>query len=378
MKRSLLTAAMLAGSLLSVSAVRAEDSFGIGSDAPPLNIEHWLSEGESAGPVTELKDGTVYVVEFWATWCGPCIQSMPHLAEIQEKYREQDVRIVSISDEDLETVKGFLEQKGPGDKTFAEITSAYSLTTDPDRSVYKDYFDAAGQSGIPTAFIVGKDGKVEWIGHPMTMDDKQEGEPLAKIVAGKWDREKFKKEYDEQNRMQLLMQKVGKFAQAGKMDEAVKLVEAEIATTQSPEMKEQLEMLFFNLKLSAGQVDDGVKTYFKDQIAKNKGNALEIGRASYMIYSAIQSGADVGDLADETIKALEGTVESAPEQYKPFLYNQLAQMQSASGNQEAAIAAQEKAVELTDGQAQKRMKLYLDELKGEGDDAEPAEPATDK
>ena len=51
---------------------------------------------------------------------------------------------------------------------------------------------AAGQSGIPTAFIVGKTGQVEWIGHPMTMD-----EPLAQVVAGDWDRAAAKAEFDK-------------------------------------------------------------------------------------------------------------------------------------------------------------------------------------
>jgi len=74
--------------------------------------------------------------------------------------------VVSVSDEDLETVKGFLEEES-GDKTFAEITRNYCLTTDPDGSVYEDYMKAANQQGIPTAFIVGKSGLVEWIGHPM-------------------------------------------------------------------------------------------------------------------------------------------------------------------------------------------------------------------
>ena len=71
---------------------------------------------------------------------------------------------------DLDTVTEFLETDADGGKTYGEITANYLLTTDPDGSVSRDYMEAAGQSGIPTAFIVGKTGEIEWIGHPMQMD----------------------------------------------------------------------------------------------------------------------------------------------------------------------------------------------------------------
>ena len=71
----------------------------IGSKAPTLDIEHWIHDGNGFfKPVKEFTDGNVYVIEFWATWCGPCIMSMPHLAELQNKYRGRKVQIISISD----------------------------------------------------------------------------------------------------------------------------------------------------------------------------------------------------------------------------------------------------------------------------------------
>ena len=86
----------------------------IGSAAPTLDIEHWVQDGNGFfKPVKEFKKGNVYVVEFWATWCGPCVMSMPHLAELQNKYRGQKVQIVSVSDEDIETVKGIMDRDHP-------------------------------------------------------------------------------------------------------------------------------------------------------------------------------------------------------------------------------------------------------------------------
>ena len=142
----------------------------IGSKAPKLDIEHWVSNGnDKFKPVKEFETGKVYVVEFWATWCGPCVMSMPHLAETQKKYADKGVQLISVSDEDLETVKGFLEkpvkgaeaEKDDKENTYGKLTSVYCLTTDPDKSVYEGYMDAAGQNGIPTCFIVGKSGVIE-------------------------------------------------------------------------------------------------------------------------------------------------------------------------------------------------------------------------
>ena len=112
-----------------------ENLLTIGSVAPPLDIEHWLSDGHGKfGEVTNFESGKVYVVEFWATWCGPCVASMPHLAELQESFADQDVQIISVSNEDLDTVNSMLSRnyKGPDDdgpSTYGELTSAYCLTT---------------------------------------------------------------------------------------------------------------------------------------------------------------------------------------------------------------------------------------------------------
>jgi len=162
------------------ACVQAEEKLTLGSKAPPIDIEHWLNRE----PVKAWEAGKVYVVEFWATWCGPCVASMPHLAEVQEKYGK-DLVVIGVSDEDTDTIDEFLGRE-KGGKTFKEITDSYWLATDPDKSVYKDYMTASGKGGIPTAFVIGKTGNIEWIGHPSSID-----EPVARIIDGTWNREAY-------------------------------------------------------------------------------------------------------------------------------------------------------------------------------------------
>ena len=175
--------------LLLCACVNAEDKITIGSKAPPIDIEHWLNKD----PVDRWEPGKVYVVEFWATWCGPCVAQMPHLAELQEKYGK-DLVVIGVSDEDPDTIEEFLDRDNDG-KNFREITDSYWLTTDPDESVYKDYMTASDSRGIPTAFIIGKTGEIEWIGHPCNIR-----EPLAMIVDGNWNREAYAAQQAERMR----------------------------------------------------------------------------------------------------------------------------------------------------------------------------------
>ncbi|MHC5022819.1 MAG: TlpA disulfide reductase family protein [Planctomycetota bacterium] len=188
MMRSVLTAGVLLGLCATPATYAGDDELTIGDEAPKIEISHWL-KGEQ---FEEFENDQVYVMEFWATWCGPCIASMPHISELQEKYADYDVTFVGVSDEPLPTVVSFLFKEHKGDGKIHNDRTQYTLTTDPDKSVYKSYMTAAGQRGIPTAFIVGKDQHIEWIGHPMSID-----EPLDAVVRDSWDRDAFKVKFEK-------------------------------------------------------------------------------------------------------------------------------------------------------------------------------------
>jgi thiol-disulfide isomerase/thioredoxin len=88
----------------------------VGDPAPALTVTEWL-QGE---PVKKFEPGKVYVVEFWAAWCGACIRAMPHLAELQARYKDRGVTVICFtsrnirgSDNSDEKVAAFVKRRGP-------------------------------------------------------------------------------------------------------------------------------------------------------------------------------------------------------------------------------------------------------------------------
>jgi len=368
-----------------VMAIEAESeqpakTLTIGSPAPALDVEHWLQDGNGFfKPVTDFKPGNVYVVEFWATWCGPCISSMPHLAELQQKMRGQNVQIISISDEPLETVESFLKRETrnqAGEQTtFAAITAAYSLTTDPDRSSHEDYMEAANQPGIPTAFIVGKDGKIEWIGHPMEMD-----EPLDQVVAGTWDRTEFAEVLIAKQKLGETIQTLSRLANQGKFSEAIAVVDAELEKKLPNEIQGQLVSIKYQIKLMGGMIDEEVVAFIRSRIASAQGNAIGVAQVAVQLMQVVQQTPAVAEqpamktLIAETIVALQAEVAGAEKPIQPLLLDTIAHLQEATGDLDAAIVSQEAAVAAADERTKARLSNYLEELKAAknppADDAE--------
>lgn len=220
--------------------METQELLTIGSKAPAIDVEHWISKGNGRfDKVTDFEKGKVYIIEFWATWCGPCIASMPHLVDLQQRFADRGVQLISISDEELEVVEKFLQRpvRGSPDEelTFGKLTSAYCLTTDPDRSVFTDYMEAAGQNEIPRAFIVGKGGMIEWIGHPMGME-----EPLEQILNDSWDREVARSELIASQRRGLLMTNISRAMQTGDYEQALGIIDQAIE-----EYAEDIELMEF-------------------------------------------------------------------------------------------------------------------------------------
>ncbi|MPR13139.1 TlpA family protein disulfide reductase [Microvirga tunisiensis] len=156
---------------------RADDVLRMNSPAPPIEVESWL-RGQ---PLASFEPGTVYIVEFWATWCGPCVAAMPHLVQLQETYRDSGLEIVGVAasehaptaDEARTTLEAWLADKFPN--------LNFRIAFDHTGEMKELWMEASLAFGIPTAFVVDRDGHIAFIGHPMQLDDV-----LPKVLNGSW------------------------------------------------------------------------------------------------------------------------------------------------------------------------------------------------
>lgn len=359
-------AGIVLAAALSVSnpSAIASDLLTIGSPAPALNVEHWIQDGGGKfSPVTQFEPGKVYVVEFWATWCGPCVASMPHLAELQKSLGDKGVRIISISDEDLETVQEFLDRevRGSGSdpeedkKTYRQLTSAYSLTTDPDQSSYQDYMEAAAQNGIPTAFVVGKDARVEWIGHPMELE-----ETLKAVIEDRWDREAFAQEIKAQQEAEKAMQEIFALLQKQDFDEAVALIDATL------EGKENLQLQMLKLQvLIASEKLDAAATHLQSLYKEQSAQPEVVNMMAWNIYElASQGRIEKGLLIDSSIVAAEAAAKSpaADKEEKASLLDTLAHLHFTNGDLDKAIELESEAVKLSGDRDREFIEGFLQEL----------------
>lgn len=145
----------------------------IGNPAPKWAIRDWIQ----GSPVDWEKPGdtNLYVLEFWATWCGPCRVTMPHLNAIQQRYQNQGVVVLGLSAEEPEVVRTYLKQ--------AVTNVSYRIALDAAGATTERYFQAFSVSGIPHAFVIGRGGKVLWEGHPMMGLE----ETLQQLLDGSYD-----------------------------------------------------------------------------------------------------------------------------------------------------------------------------------------------
>ncbi|MCK6457237.1 MAG: redoxin domain-containing protein [Phycisphaerae bacterium] len=134
----------------------------VGDAAPPLAIREWIN-GEAVDPSKGGRD-TVFVIEFWATWCGPCRLSMPHLTEMQHYFGATKLRVIAVTNEDPALVRRYVSAQGS--------KMGYTVAVDREGSTTKNYLVAAGVEGIPHAFIV-KGGKIVGQGNPLVDLDRQ-------------------------------------------------------------------------------------------------------------------------------------------------------------------------------------------------------------
>lgn len=155
-----------------------------GKAAPAFVVDRWLTRSDNP-------NGRLLVLDFWATWCGPCMAAVPHMNEIANAYRN-DVCIIGITDETASQVEQGLLRRNAKESDFH-----YALASDPDARLMRFF----GVRGIPHCAIISADNVVRWQGNPAQLtpavmnqlvaaNRALRGTPGASSGGGRWAREK--------------------------------------------------------------------------------------------------------------------------------------------------------------------------------------------
>ncbi|MER2998636.1 TlpA family protein disulfide reductase [Pontibacter populi] len=159
MTKNLLTAICSALMILISGQVFAQTSAKAGEIAPEIHITDWIEN------VPDDKDlrGKYIVLEFWATWCGPCIAAVPHMNELQKEFNSSDLYYLSISDEPVEKIK----------RTLKRVDFKSIVVTDQTGQTHKNYGDKVeGLQAIPLTVLIDNKGFVKWVGLPTQLTRK--------------------------------------------------------------------------------------------------------------------------------------------------------------------------------------------------------------
>ena len=147
------------------------DYLKAGSPAPKLCPGKWI-KGE---PVVGFEEGTAYLIDFWASWCGPCVESIPKLNEIHRKYKDKGLMVIgqNVSENLGQSISG-------NESAFSRITDKmdYRVALDDIAksktgmgSMAENWLIPSGLESLPTAFLIGKDGRIVWFGVPTSLSD---------------------------------------------------------------------------------------------------------------------------------------------------------------------------------------------------------------
>jgi thiol-disulfide isomerase/thioredoxin len=305
----------------------------IGDDAPAIDIANFV-KGE---PVKGFEKGKVYVVEFWATWCGPCIQNMPHLTKMQQKYKDKGLTIIGISsnerkktndkgepDGGLSLVKPFVERMGD--------RIGYTIGLDNNNITDQRYMQAAGQSSIPAAFVVDKQGKLAWFGHPMNAMDLV----VAECLEGTFDPAKH---VERMKRYQEISERFNKAATA--KDWSAAETEIDAVASVRPDLAHLAEMSRFML-LRTGKKDVAAATTVRNRLINEQFKDDPEKLRSFVEMLQTVPDAD----ASEKQAALDGAqrVVTLTDGKDPMAYALVSNAYKSMDNYDGAIEAQKKAI----------------------------------
>ena len=387
MKLLLITCALVAA-ICHQTVLAQELKFG--SKAPKLEVKKFI-KGEE---VKAFEKGKIYVVELWATWCPPCRDSIPHLTELQKKFKDVTFIGVAVLQKDQSIVPDFVADMGKK----MDYRVALDLVPDegdPEDGKTVQNWMAPSETPLPTAFVVNGEGKIAWIGHPMLLE-----EPLGQIVEGKWDiaaeAKKVADEIAQRERMAAIFGRLQKlheqFAVDGQPDELLSALDS--AVKEVPDQLLEIELLRFQvLSLVKERTSDALETVNRLLASEKAEDPQFLDSIAWIIVRP-----DRDTKADPKLVKLALKVaikaDNLTNGENASVADTLAKAYFDNGEPAKAVKTQERVLELAEGTAmaqdaslQKRLRQYKkamdaaatkDNGAGSGDQVSPAKKSPAK
>lgn len=155
--------------LLAASPEKKENKTAAPAEAlSTLSLEGLPEVWLQGAPVKEWEKDKVYIFEFWATWCGPCLAAMPHMEQLHQAFKDNPrMQIIGVNVMDRKTpeaLKEFIKNR--------PTPLNYTMAVDVDgKKTREKWLEPLKVNGIPHAFAV-KNGRLIWRGHPSQLSEK--------------------------------------------------------------------------------------------------------------------------------------------------------------------------------------------------------------
>jgi thiol-disulfide isomerase/thioredoxin len=348
MKATTLTAALLTLVGGAIPTPAKEAALMVGDNAPKLQVGKWI-QGE---PVKEFERDKAYIVEFWATWCGPCRVSIPHLNETHAKFKDKGLVVIGQDawERDESLVAPFVKHMGE--------KMTYRVALDDKEGSEKGkmaetWMEAAGQNGIPSAFVVDKQGKIAWIGHPMSLKESV----LEQVLDGKFDLKQAAAQYATQKKNEEQINRL--YRQLNGSLQKKQWDEAESAITELEKLmpaEERDGMTFPRFQVLLGRKDYQAAYKLASQWSdSHQDNAMMQNQLAWDI--ATKDGLEQRDL--KLAEKIATRANDAAKGKDPGILDTLARVLFMNGNKEKAIALQQQALDLADAGSKDQFKGTL-------------------
>lgn len=318
------------------SFAQISGKLNVGDPAPAVSYSKWLKGKQ----FDTFDPKQIYVMEFWATWCGPCKAAMPHLTVLQKQYLDK-VTFVGVNVWEKIPKGQSYETAIPAVEKFVQGNSAnmgYTvIVDDKDQNMGNKWLRAAGQNGIPASFII-KENRIIWVGHPGQLDSI-----LPQVLEGSYDIKLFKEKSDKaaqkaREESEAMMAMFNPIQEALAVKDHIKAFELmDKLVAEKPNFKPSMSILKFKTLLT--DVDE------KQAIAFAKEFQKEYKTAPSLFLGEVYK---TENLSKDTYAWVADNFGSTAEVTNPLIFDALATCYGHAGQFAKAVENQTKALQIAE------------------------------